>query len=152
MDFKSAIGSLPVPPTFTARNSATYFVMLCLSRDCDLQLPGGPATLETASAFSGVVVQHDMQHIVARSVECGEGCGFAREGDSRCSTRQFFHCGPRVGERDDTGAAKHRPMHGYGESQILWGGARRRREFRVILNPHRQVQWAADFRSALDNQ
>src|SRR5215468_4207083 len=28
MDFRSAIGSLPVPPTFTARSRAMYFVML----------------------------------------------------------------------------------------------------------------------------
>src|ERR1700730_14859770 len=27
MDFSSVIGSLPVPPTFTARSSATYLVM-----------------------------------------------------------------------------------------------------------------------------
>src|SRR5215470_9347448 len=33
MDFKSAIGSLPVPPTFTARSRATYLVILnCIMR------------------------------------------------------------------------------------------------------------------------
>jgi hypothetical protein len=28
IDFKSAIGSLPVPPTFTARSNATYLVIV----------------------------------------------------------------------------------------------------------------------------
>src|SRR5215831_17514810 len=57
-----------------------------LRRDADLYFTVCPAALETLSAFAGIVIKHDVQHVFTGSAECCRGCRFARKRDARVAS------------------------------------------------------------------
>src|SRR5260370_28736740 len=66
--------------------------------DGHLHVPIRPTALEAAAAFAGIIVGHDVQHVVAGCVEGRGGGRLATERDARILTRDLFHFGPVVGE------------------------------------------------------
>src|SRR5438128_3975488 len=119
--------------------------------NADLHQAVSPAALEALTAFTGIIVEHDVQYIVAWGAECGGGGCFACKSYSRRAACQLLHFRAGAGKNDFTRPAKLRPAHSHRRTETPRWGAGRRREPGIILGPNGQTQRSSDLCDVIDS-
>ena len=105
-----------------------------LWRYADFHLAVRPAALESTAALAGIVVERQMQPVLAGCAERDGRGGLACKWNAWAAAGKPFHFGTGIGKRHCAGAAKLAPAQGYRRPYISWRGAGGRCELRVILN------------------
>ena len=148
MDFRSAIGRLPVPPTFTARSSATYLVMPQLYHADGIHCPMpliAPFEPEHRCPFGETLQAPLAERDEARRILVGE---FAHDAGNHDAVGLGFAAqaeGQLHGRAEEIVVVRHGHRARVGEGSCELRGAIRNRSIRAMsaCAPYRALAWSA---------